>query len=289
MKITTWNANGVSRKNNQAKVDWLLTYLQLNPDIAVLALQETHCQDDSEYSQALHDIKLKYTVIHSPSQDGDGFAGVMLIISKEYKVLIEQTVIAGRVLYVRLESEIYGTTFDLISLYGYPSGRQDIMKDATDMIDLLTPTVILGDFNFVTDKIDRSSNTMFSNDTARANDSEPLFEALGMQDAFRLKHGDKREFSYIKTSSKSRIDRIYVNESLQNKILQCKHIAVLGRERDHLMVEVEIDEEIKRGKGYWKFNTSLLKDNEYSNLIKGTIDEAKQELRNGEWDNIEDW
>ena len=58
MKITTWNANGVSRKNNQAKVDWLLTYLQLNPDIAVLALQETHCQDDSEYSQALHDIKL---------------------------------------------------------------------------------------------------------------------------------------------------------------------------------------------------------------------------------------
>ena len=56
-----------------------------------------------------------------------------------------------------------------------------------------------------------------------------------------------------------------------------------------LISEVEITEEIKRGKGYWKFNTSLLKENEYTELIKGTIEEAKQELRNGEWDSIEDW
>ena len=247
MKISTWNANGLINKKGQEKADRLLTYLQSNPDIAVLVLQETHCQDENRFAQAIHDIKLNYTAIHSPPTDGDGYAGVMLIISKEFKVEIVRTVIEGRVLYVRLESEIYGTTLDVIAYYGHPCGRQTLINDATDAIDPLVPTVLLGDFNYVTDKIDRGDNNMYPYDVNQTNITTPLFEALGLEDAFRHMHGDKREFTYGK-KSKSRIDRIYLNESLQNKIKQCKHITVLNK-KDHLMVEVEIVEEIKRGRG----------------------------------------
>ena len=284
MKISTWNSNGL----NQLKADWLLTYLKTNSDVVVFALQETHCQDDNAFPQAIKDIKLNYTVIHSPPIDGDTYAGIMLIISKEFKIETQQIVIDGRVMYVRLESVIYGSNLDVVVVYGYPSGRQPYIKQVTDAIDPLTPTVLLGDFNYVTDPKDRSDNIMNDYDKAQANISNPVFEALGLDDAFRLRHGDKIDYSF-KRQSESRIDRIYVNEPLQGKIKDCKYKQVLGRERDHRMVEVNVIEEIELGKGYWKFNTSLLRDDIYTQLIKGTIAEAKLELNNGEWDNIEEW
>ena len=37
------------------------------------------------------------------------------------------------------------------------------------------------------------------------------------------------------------------------------------------MIEIEIAEDIEIGKGYWKFNTSLLRDKEYTEMIKNTI------------------
>ena len=140
MKISTWNPNGL----NQKKADWLLSYLKTNPDVTIFALQETHCQDDNAFPQAIHDIKLNYTVIHSPPSDGDNHAGVMLIISQEFKLETQQIVIDGRVMYARLKSVIYESTLDVVIAYGYPSGRQPFIRQATDVIDPLTPTVLLG-------------------------------------------------------------------------------------------------------------------------------------------------
>ena len=116
--------------------------------------------------------------------------------------------------------------------------------------------------------------------------SNGFFDTLDLQDTFRLVHGDKIDFSFRK---QSRIDRMYVNEALHGSVKSFSHISVLGRELDHKMIEIEIAESIEIGKGYWKFNTSLLRDKEYTEMIKNTIREEKEELHSGVWDSVADW
>ena len=46
-------------------------------------------------------------------------------------------------------------------------------------------------------------------------------------------------------------------------------------------LELNLDKlETKRGKGYWKFNTSLLSDPEFTNSIKNNLSKWKQEFQN---------
>ena len=288
MRILSWNSNGLKRggASSQAKANWLLNYMDTHSDLALLAIQETHCQDGDLMAQAIYDMELKYTVIHSPAIDGDEHAGVMLIISKEFEVEDEERIIEGRVMRVRLLNKIYQTNLDIIVVYGYPAGRQPWIHQVTDAVDSPVPTVILGDFNFVRKPQDRSTNYMLDYDIRQTTLSEAFFETLELEDAYRLIHGDKIEFSFAK---KSRIDRIYVNESFHGKIKSFNFTTVLGRELDHKMMELEIAEDIELGRGYWKFNTSLLKDNDYTEMIKETIRTAKLELHSGEWDNVADW
>ena len=98
MRILSWNSNGLKRGgvSSQAKANWLLNYLDTHSDFGLLAIQETHCQDGDQMAQAIYDMELKYTVIHSPAIDGDEYAGIMLVISKEFVVEEEQRVIEGR-------------------------------------------------------------------------------------------------------------------------------------------------------------------------------------------------
>ena len=51
-----------------------------------------------------------------------------------------------------------------------------------------------------------------------------------------------------------------------------KHFVSFGYRTDHSFIGVEINlEESNRGKGFWKFNTSLLKDKEYVRTVKAAI------------------
>ena len=110
MKLLSWNANGLGKgPAGQAKANWLLSHLDSHPDIAALAIQETHCQDVSQMAQAIHDMELKYTLIHTPATDGDTHAGILLVVSKEYSIESKQVLIEGRVLYVCLLSSIHQT------------------------------------------------------------------------------------------------------------------------------------------------------------------------------------
>ena len=279
MRVSSWNADGLKKGPvGQPKANWLLTYLDSNPDIAVLAIQETHCQDVTDMAQAIHDMELKYTVIHSPATDGNEYAGIMLVISKDFVVEATDIRIQGRIMRIRLRSTIYQTYLDIINIYGFPAGRQPWIHEVTDAVDSPVPTVIVGDFNFVREARDRISNAMMYYDEQQTMSSNGFFEALDLQDTFRLVHGDKIDFSY---GNQSRIDRIYVNEALHGNIKNYNHISVLGRELDHKMIEIEIAEDIEIGKGYWKFNTSLLRDKEYTEMIKNTIREEKEELHSG--------
>ena len=135
----------------------------------------------------------RFTVVHSPPVDGDGYAGVMLVISREYQVEAERVVLAGRVLAVRVRSLVYGSIMDLVAVYGFPGGRQEWLGEMEGAVDITVPTVVMGDFNFVTDTRDRDSDRMNGYDVTMAGRMGDLTRGLELVDAYRLLLPDSKK------------------------------------------------------------------------------------------------
>ena len=57
-----------------------------------------------------------------------------------------------------------------------------------------------------------------------------------------------------------------------------------GIKSDHSLITLDLNlhEIQQRGMGFWKFNSSLLKDEEYTNKIKTCLDECKEKYSNFE-------
>ena len=289
MRFLTYNAGGLGRGPvAQSKGDWLLSYLCNNGDVGALAIQETHCGESGQFCQAVRDMGDRFTVVHSPAADGDGYAGVMLVISREFKVEEERVMIGGRVMAVRVANVVYGYVMDLVVVYGYPTGRQEWLGEMATAVDVTVPTVVMGDFNFVTDVRDRDSDMMHEYDVRQAGRMGDLTGGLDLFDAYRLLHEADREYSFIGVG-RSRIDRFYVDGLLAGRVKGCRCLPVLGRETGHKMVELEIGEEIEIGRGYWKFNVSLLKDRAYVGYIRGIIRQARETRGDGDWDDPGEW
>ena len=292
MRFFTHNAGGLKRggQNAQAKGDWLLSHITGCPDFAALAIQETHCEGLGDFCQAVCDMAGLFTVVMSPPLPGDPYAGVALVISREYKVEQERVVLGGRVLAVRVASVVDGGVLDLVVVYGYPHGRQEWLGEMEGAVDDAVPAVVLGDFNFVTDVRDRDRGAMNEYDVRQARKMGEIEGGLDLVDTYRLTNPEDRVYSFVATGgSRSRIDRCYVSGVLAGRVKMCRYLRVLAKERGHRLGEVELSGGIEPGRGYWKFNVSLLKDRTYVELVRGIIRQARETREGENWDDLGEW
>ena len=66
--------------------------------------------------------------------------------------------------------------------------------------------------------------------------------------------------------------RAHLNENLSNQVTEAGTIDDIENLSDHSPILLEIDfTKFERGRGFWKFNTSLLKDIAYVNIVNETI------------------
>ena len=152
--------------------------------------------------------------------------------------------IGGRVMAVRVANVVFGYVMDLVVVYGYPMGRQEWLGEMAAAVDPTVPTVVMGDFNFVTDVRDRDRGVMHEYDVRQAGRMGDVTGGLDLFDAYRLLHEADREYSFIGVG-RSRIDRFYVDGLLAGRVKGCRYLPVLGRETGHRMGELEINDEIE--------------------------------------------
>ena len=180
----------------QRKASWLLGELERASDVVAVGIQETHCSSDLELCQAVLDMSDRWHLVTSPAANGDGFAGLALVVSREFTVLRTNVALQGRVLIVRVRSDVYDSEFELVLVYGYPSGRQDWLHTIQPALEGDCDLVVLGDFNFVTDPTDRSSGMMNDYDRRLTGQWTDLNLRLGVVDAYRLAYPTTRQYSY---------------------------------------------------------------------------------------------
>ncbi len=111
-----------------------------------------------------------------------------------------------------------------------------------------------------------------------------IIEHFDLLDIWRVRNPEAKKYTWInKTRSgivQSRIDYFLVSTSISNIVKKVDITPGIRSDHSMLCLLLDPDSPEKRGKGFWKFNASLLKDKKYVDLVRKSIEETNKESGN---------
>ena len=284
-EIIHLNVNGLKCKsspNFHKKNDIISSILENVNSTWILNLQETHLHHESENPNFFELYKHLYHFIRTNANTTDPAAGIILCVKKSMEILSQEIIEEGRILYIKIRNTANDEIFYIVSFYGHSGSHAKInsliSKLHRKMLldNLVTEKVILvGDFNFVTNILDRNSQTMNRTDLETTKSWNNLATDCNLQDTFRLLNPHKRSYSFTSKTNKaikSRIDRLYTTQHLCGKVISTKYIYT--HISDHKITRIKVASNIDKGHGLWVFNNTLIKDNDYNIMMDRVFEES---------------
>ena len=94
-------------------------------------------------------------------------------------------------------------------------------------------------------------------------------EELYMLDIYRQFHADNKSFTYETKNSKlkSRIDFFLISRPTSYNVKRTEERSSIAPDHKAIFLGLELQSELKRGHGKWKFNDTLLEDPDYIELL----------------------
>ena len=235
---------------------------------SIFLLQETHSCQATE--------KLWLTEWGGQGLFGHGTSsskGVAFLFPRNFAGKINETYMdpTGRIIIVNIDIE--KENFTLVNIY---SPTQNETQQQIQIIDILetkigmfrTDNIIIGgDFNLhLNPELDAISFKPSPNKVYRQN-LIAFLESNDLTDIWRVYNPEKQVFTWRRGTLKSRLDYFFVSQHLLNST-KCEILP--GLLSDHCLlrlVHTQNNEQL-RGTGLWKFNSRLLEDEYYINLMK---------------------
>ena len=125
-----------------------------------------------------------------------------------------------------------------------------------------TTPILAGEFNCILSQTDSTGQRNCSSNLAN------LVNCLSLTDVYETK-ASRRIYTQYTPTGASRLDRIYISRHLQ---LPKKGIETISAAfTDHLAVAIQMATEnpiLPRRRGYWKMNTSLLRETEFRQVLQ---------------------
>ena len=266
IKIGSMNVRGLT--NGVKRID-VFNWLK-SKHCSIYCLQDIHV--GPKYEAAFLQDWGHEVILSSFSSESRGVA-VLFMPGLDFKIQDITRDEVGNLLI--LDLELCGTPITLAVLYGpnkdqpqFYSNLKDYLTDKNDK-----PIIICGDWNLVMDFKFDTHNYINENNINSSKLVKEIICALDLTDTWRASNPEAKKFTWISNTrpvKMARLDFFLVSADIHAKIV--KHMMSFGYRTDHSFTGVEINlEESNRGKGFWKFNTSLLKDKDYIRIVKAEI------------------
>lgn len=246
--IGSINLNGISSLN---KVQALNSFVRLM-DFDVIFMQEVESESLSLFG---------YSTVFNVDEKRRGTA---IAVKNHYKLSNVERSLDGRIITARL-----GENTLLCNIYA-PSGSANYSDREAFFSSRLpfflrieTDNLILGgDFNSVERAEDSSGNSNFSPSLKRLTDS------LQLKDTWIALNRGTNEYSFIRNGAFSRIDRIYVNQSLKDNISSVQFQVCAVSDHKVYIAKIRLPRtEIRYCQGLWSLKSIALSNeniNEFS-------------------------
>jgi exonuclease III len=179
--------------------------------------------------------------------------------------------------YIILDISINDKRMTLINVYGPNEDEPIFFTMLMEQFDNNNLTILGGDVNTVQDYSLDTLNTKHRNNPKSHEEINMIKEDLDLYDPWRVQNPETKMYTWHNSTNKlSRLDYFLVSAGTMNIIETT--IIKPGYRSDHSIVELTLNlSKHKKGPGLWKFNNSLLKDNEYVNEIKKCIADTTAE------------
>lgn len=279
LRICTLNVRGLNEKKKRISViEWFK-----NERIDILCLQETFCTDKSK---ALFDNDWKDVsehIYHSLS-DSAHSRGVCIIFDKKLTlddVKIKQSEDGRRIL---INAKVNRNYLSIVNVYAPNNVMERIafFKRTNTWVkqNIQNPNnlILCGDLNSVLEPKDRTTGKVENCAVHFRN----MIKSHKLEDTYRKLNPNKDGFTWINPanpSQKSRLDYVLTSGFLMQYVKQID--VCYAPTPDHLPLILDISITInKRGRGYWKLNTSILNEELYKQQVGEIISETKEEYEN---------
>ncbi len=243
---------------------------------SIYCLQDTHFTEDDENiirSEWGHDCYI------SPGRSNARGVAVLFNNNFEYKVLKKKQDTEGNYIILNVEIE-KKFVLTLVNIYGPnsddPEFYEDILIETVDMEG--DHTIICADWNLVQDFQLDCHNYVAQNNIQAVEAVCELKHHLNLVDPWRIYNPNLRRYTWFRRNpiKKARLDFFLISEELMSYMESTTILP--GYKTDHSLVLIEIRlNNFVRGRGFWRFNNSLLKDPCYIKKVKEIIQKTKED------------
>ena len=268
--IFSLNVRGLRAKSKRKSV---FTYLK-QKKFDIICLQETHITNNVS-EEWKREWKSGF-IYHEGTPHSLG----QIILFSE-KCSEDSSVIISTERILAVKTIIKNKPTIVVNIYA-PQGKTDkesLYNEITSkIVDINHEDIILcGDFNCVMDnKKDIVAGEIHNEETVESLNN--MINTCDLYDTWRLFNENTKEYTWSRKKDfvARRLDYIFVSNSTLSMVTESTIHSVPFSDHRGCLIRIQ-DCEIIRGKGYWKFNNSLLEDQKYVNQMNTFIEEFNEE------------
>ena len=238
-------------------IDWLKTRKE-----SVIFLQETYFSDPADTNF----LKSIWKGSIFSSFGGKHCRGVTTLIKESLSVKNSKITHGncGRWVNVTLDTE--DSKLQLLNVYApCPIGeRAAFFQMLPPHIRGGVPTIIGDDFNCTFNQyLDKLGGDSQAGSTALEALTD-LLKSFNLTDVFCSMHPSARQFTWTNSKVSSRLDKFYVSSEILANTKHCGITVFPFSDHDAPFLSFKLPNTSRRGRGTWKFNTSLLENEEFT-------------------------
>ena len=166
------------------------------------------------------------------------------------------------------------TDIQLCNIYAPNEDSADSFENVFGIIEEMNCENIImgGDFNLALDMEKDKRNIEYKNEQAVEKLTRKM-EEYTLVDVWRIKNPEKFVFTWKRSMAMARLDYFLMAVGI---VGFCESIEILpGFKSDHSVLQLVIKlEDVVRGQGYWKFNSTLLEKEAFVAKLKIMLDEV---------------
>ena len=278
-KLLTLNVRGLNSSRKRRQVfRWL--HLQRSE---IIFLQETYSS-----TETVKRWEAKWGGKVVASHGTTHSKGVMVLFKPNLNVTINKTLADKNGRYILAETSIDETNIVFVNIYAPNDPSQQILflRDLSSSVlsAYANENLVLGgDFNCVMNAMDKKGGRPFDSKNAALTEFESTIRVHSFVDAWRIVNLHNIGFTWSMSMLIQRYKAdltIFSSQKLLQKLIQECRIMPNISDHSALILTICFDEEAApRGPGYWRFNNSLLSDNEYVAFLRSKIPEFVEKYR----------
>ena len=284
IKICTFNTRGLNDKKKRTDVfDWLK-----KKKIDICFLQETH---STNLTKKQWETEWDYNAFFASHTSNS--RGVAILFNNTFQFNLKSTICDPEGRYIFLDISINDKSYSILNVYG-PNNDEpnffELLKIKLEQVNNEN-IIIGGDFNVVQDYDIDTLNISNKQNTKSNECISKLKDDLDLYDPWRHYNENSKIYTWHNSRNQhSRLDYFLVSPNIINQTFSTA--IKPGYRSDHSLVimNIKLTDQIK-GKGLWKFNNSLLKNEDYTNEIKECISDTLNRYKapNARGTDYENW